>query len=53
MSWQQASSRNVFVRIREKEPSQSVAPECEQLANAYSKELSFGIVLLSHKLSSN
>ena len=40
-----------FVHIDEKEPSQSVATECEQLANAYSKALSFRTVLSSHKLS--
>ena len=40
-----------FVHIDEKESSQSVATECEQLANVYSKELSFRTVLSSHKLS--
>ena len=53
MSWQQSSSLTSFVHIHLKEPNQSVATECEQLANAYSKELSFRTVLSSHKLSSN
>ena len=42
-----------FFHIYENEPSQIVATECEQLANAYSKELSFRTILSSHKLSSN
>ena len=42
-----------FVHIDEKEPSQIVATECEQLANAYFKEVNFRIVLSSHKLSIN
>ena len=39
-----------FVHIREKEPSQTVATESEQSANANSKEMSFRTVLSSHKL---
>ena len=42
-----------FIHIDEKVPSQIVATECEQLANAYSKELSFRTILSSHKLSTN
>ena len=34
-----------FVHIHEKKPRLRVAPECEQLANAYTKELSFRTVL--------
>ena len=40
-----------FVHMHEKEPSRSIATECEQLGNAYSKGLSFRTILSSHKLS--
>ena len=42
-----------LIHIYDKEPSQRIATENEQLANAYSKELGFSTVLSSHKLSNN
>ena len=50
MHQQWLSFCNIFVHIYEKKPSQSIATECEQLANAYSKELSC-LHLVTHQMS--
>ena len=51
MSWQQASSFTSLLCIYQEEPRQSIGATNEQLANAYSKELTSRTAVLSHKLS--